>query len=60
MREAKAAFQDFIDSGFDISSESWLIYKAIRNKENNAIRGAKRAALEVILHDNPLNQLGEN
>ena len=56
MREAKAAFQDFIDSGFDKFSESWLIYKAIRNKKNNAIRDAKRAALEGILHDNSLTQ----
>ena len=56
MREAIAAFQDFIDLGFDKSSESWLIYKAIRNKKNNAIRDAKRAALEGILHDNSLTQ----
>ena len=56
MREAKAAFQDFIDSGFNKSSESWLICKAISNKKNNAIRDAKRAALEGILHDNSLPQ----
>ena len=56
MREAKAAFQDFIDSGFDKSSQSWLIYKAIRNNKNNTIRDAKRAAPEGILHDNSLTQ----
>ena len=60
MREAKAAFQDCIDSGFDKSSESWLIYTAIRNKKYNGIRGAKRAALEGFMLDNPLSQCEEN
>ena len=50
------AFQDFIDSGFDKSSVTWTIYKAIRNKKSNAIRDAKREALGGILHNNSLTQ----
>ena len=46
MKEGKTAFQDFIDSGFDKSTETWIIYKAIRNNKNNAIRDAKIEALE--------------
>ena len=41
----KTAFQDFINLGFDKSSDTWITYKAIWNNKNNAIRDAKIEAL---------------
>ena len=56
MKETKNAFDNFIDSGFDKSSRSWDIYKAFRNKKNNAIRDAKKAAMGNILNDPSLSK----
>ena len=55
---AQNAFDNFIDSGFDKSSRSWEIYKAFRNKnrKNNAIRDAKKAAMANILNDPTLSK----
>ena len=56
MIEAKKAFQSFVDSGFDKNSESWVTYKSLRNRKNNAIRDAKKAAMAKILNDPSLSE----
>ena len=56
MKETKNAFDNFIDSGFDKSSRSLDNYKAFRNKKNNAIRDAKKAAMGNILNDPSLSK----
>ena len=56
IKNSSDAFDKFVDSGYDKSSQAWIDYKAIRNKKNNAVRDAKKDAMAKILNDQSLSQ----
>ena len=51
----KEAFLDFVDSGFDKNSIAWENYRVVRNQANNAVRDAKKRAMNAVLHDDSLD-----
>ena len=51
----KEAFLDFVDSGFDKNSVAWENYRVVRNQANNAVRDAKKRAMNAVLHDDSLD-----
>ena len=51
----KEAFLEFVDSGFDKNSVAWENYRVVRNQANNAVRDAKKRAMNAVLHDDSLD-----
>ena len=52
----KDAFSDFVSSGFDKTSLAWEKYRIARNKANNAVRDAKKKAMNAVLNDDSFDQ----
>ena len=47
----KAAFLYFVNRGFDRNSAAWENYCIVRNQANNAVRDAKKRAMNAVLID---------
>ena len=50
-----AAFLDFVHSGFDRNSAAWENYRVVRIQANNAVRDAKKRAMNAVSHDDSLD-----
>ena len=56
IKEPQEAFQEFAVTGFDKTSQASINYKSLRNKNNNAVRDAKKKAMAEVLNDRTLIQ----